>query len=90
MSHYYEWVILLKSSSCISTIYIFHCYKYDLIHFNSIKDVQLEDPLVAIMLFSLCGVNCITTNQWYTSVQQGTEQMKYILKGNDSMYVQIH
>ena len=42
------------------------------------------------MLFSLCGVNCITTNQWYTSVQQGTEQMKYILKGNDSMYVQIH
>lgn len=70
-------IVILQDQMTSNTSYRTQA-KLDSIKSN--KDVQLEDPLVAIMLFSLCGVNCITTNQWYTSVQQGTEQMKYILK----------
>ena len=46
-----------------------------------VEDKRWEDGWTAVVLLSLVGVNCVVTNQWYSTPSEGTQSCERLLQG---------
>ncbi len=44
------------------------------------EDKRWEDGWTAVVLLSLVGVNCVITNQWYSTLREGTQDCERLLQ----------